>query len=454
MMKRSLLIIMLLLLAGLFSSCEKNLTGGKLDHNPNIATNVPMESLLSAIEVNSFLYNEDYNAWLVAMWMQQMAGTAMTFENMGDYQVTETMFSPEWQRAYGGGGLVDIHKLRKMAADKKNRKMEGVAKIMEAFFMGTTASLWGDIPYSKVETSDTPKLDKMSDVYNALQKLLDSAIEDLQSGQGYFIPSADHYYNGDANKWIALAHSLKARYYLEWAEVDPANYNKAMTEAQQGIPSMDDNFKSKHSETADEENCWYQLEAGRAGYVRAGKFLVDLLEERNDPRLEIYFGKDANGGYSGSDPGEANTQASYLNADTYGSKSWSSEFVTWEEMQFIIAEAQYASGAESDAIATLDKVLTGIEGKWGITLPKYSGTGITGDKLLEAIMTEKYIAMFTNMIVWSDWKRTGYPHFKVTYNGQPIPRRFLYPLSERNTNPNIPNPASFGIYKHNENDPN
>ncbi len=454
MRNKSILLIMFLLLAGLFVGCEKNLTGGKLSNNPNIATTVPMESMLSAIEVNSFLYYEDFNAWLVAMWTQQMAGTALTFENMGDYQVTETMFSPEWRRAYDGAGLVDIRKLRKDAKEKGNTKMEGVAKVLEAFYMGTTASLWGDIPYSEVEKSDTPKLDKMSDVYASLQKLLDSAIGDLQAGKGYFTPAADHYYGGDAAKWIALAHSLKARFYLEWAEVDAGNYAKAMTEAQQGIVSDADNFKSKHSETADEENCWYQLEVGRSGYARAGKFLVDLLKEKNDPRLEIYFGKDASGGYSGSDPGEANTSASYLNPNTYGSKSWSSEFVTWEEMQFIIAEAQYAAGSEGPALTTLDNVLTGIEGKWGITLPKYSGTGLTGEKVLEAIMTEKYIALFTNMVVWSDWKRTGYPKFKTTYNNQPIPRRFLYSLEERNTNPNIPDPAAYNIYRHNENDPN
>lgn len=454
MMKRAVTIGLLLILAGMFANCEKNLTGGKLSNNPNIATDVPMESMLSAIEVNSFLYYENFNAWLVSEWMQQMAGTALQFENFGNYQVTESIFNPEWRRAYGGAGLVDIRKLREDASQKGNKKMEGVAKILEAFYVGTTSGLWGDIPYSEIGKSDTPKLDKMSGVYASLQLLLTSAIADLEGGKGYFTPAADHYYNGDAAKWIALAHSLKARFYLEWAEVDPANYTNAANEAQQGIASIADNFKSKHSDVTDEENCWWQLEAGRSGYVRAGKFLVDLLKERKDPRLEIYFGKDASGNYSGSDPGEGNTSASYLNPDTYGSKSWSSEFVTWEEMQFIIAESQYANQDEGSALTTLDNALAGIETKWGITLPRYSGTGLKGEKVLETIMTEKYIAMFTNMVVWSDWKRTGYPVFKTTYNGQPIPRRFLYPLAERNTNPNIPDPSVFGIYKHNENDPN
>ena len=218
----------------------------------------------------------------------------------------------------------------------------------EPFIMGATASLYGDIPYSEAIVEDIPKLDKMSDVFSALQTLLDGAIADLVSGEGYVASDADHYYGGDADKWIAVAHSLKARYYLEWAEVDNANYSLALTEADQGIASSADNFKAKHSETDGEDNCWYQLEAGsRAGNVSAGKFLVELLKSRNDPRLEIYYDKDTDGNYTGSDPGEGNSSAGFLNPDTYGSKSWSSEFISWEEMQFISAECQYAAADEA-----------------------------------------------------------------------------------------------------------
>lgn len=454
MIKKLSISLLLLALLSLWVGCEKNLTGPKLDKDPNRPSDVPLESLLSAIEVNTFWIYEDFPAWLSTMWMQQMAGTAFQFENFGNYQIAEDVFNSPWHRFYGGGGLVDIRKLRAKAVEEGNKKVEGIAKVLEAFVMGTAASLWGDIPYSEFGESETPKLDKQSEVYNALQQLLDEAITDLQSGKGFLDPSVDHYYGGDETKWIAMAHSLKARFYLEWAEVDAGNYSNALAEAQQGIASIDDNFKSKHSEVADEENCWYQLEDGRPGYVRAGKFLVELLKERNDPRLQIYFGTDANGEYTGSDPGEGNSNASYLNADTYGSKSWSSEFVTWEEMQFIIAECQYANGDETAALATLDNALAGIESKFNITLPRYSNTGLTGDQVLQAIMTEKYIALFTNLVVWSDWKRTNLPAFKVTYNGQPIPRRFLYPQSERTTNPNIPDPSSYGLYVHNENDPN
>lgn len=454
-MKKIFILLIFLSFVVMWTSCEKNLTGGKLDHNPNMATEVPMESLLSAIEVNSFVYNENFNAWLVSIWMQQMSGTARTFENYGRFEVQEDIFDTEWIRVYRGAGLVDLKKLRELAVDAGNRKMEGIAKILEAFLMGTTSSLYGDIPYSEAIVKETSKLDKMSDLFNALQTLLDEAITDLVSGEGYVPSDADHYYGGDADKWIAVAHSLKARFYLEWAEVNSANYTLALTEAEQGIASIADNFKAKHSEISGEENCWYQLEAGsRAGNVSGGKFLVELLKSRNDPRLEIYYDKDADGNYTGSDPGDGNSSAGFLNPETYGSKSWASEFVTWEEMQFIIAECQFANGDEAGALSTLDVVLAGIEGKFNITLTRYSNTGLTGEQVLEAIMMEKYIAMFLNMVVWSDWKRTNYPVFTTTYMDRPVPRRFLYSLQERNANPNIPPPSEAGIYTRNENDPN
>lgn len=454
-MKKIFILLIFLSFVVVWTSCEKNLTGAKLDNDPNMATEVPMESLLSAIEVNSFVYNENFNAWLVSIWMQQMSGTARTFENYGRFEVQEDIFDPEWTRVYRGAGLVDLKKLRNLAADAGNRKMEGVAKILEAFLMGTTSSLYGDIPYSEATIEETPKLDKMSEVFSALQTLLDEAIADLVSGEGYVAPEADHYYSGDAGKWIAVAHSLKARFYLEWAEVNPNNYSLALAEAEQGIASSADNFKAKHSDVSGEENCWYQLEAGaRAGNVSAGKFLVELLKSRNDPRLEIYYDKDADGNYTGSDPGDGNSNAGFLNPETYGSKSWESEFVSWEEMQFIIAECQYANGNATGALSTLDAVLAGIEGKFDITLTRYSDTGLSGEQVLEAIMMEKYIAMFLNMVVWSDWKRTNYPVFEMTYNDRPVPRRFLYSMQERNSNPNIPSSSEVGIYTNNENDPN
>jgi hypothetical protein len=59
------------------------------------------------------------------------------------------------------------------------------------------------------------------------------------------------------------------------------------------------------------------------------------------------------------------------------------------------------------------------------------------------VMLEKYIAMFQNIGVWSDFKRTCIP--LVTPNGAAaeVPGRIPYGSAERNTNPNIPLPSAY-----------
>jgi len=69
-------------------------------------------------------------------------------------------------------------------------------------------------------------------------------------------------------------------------------------------------------------------------------------------------------------------------------------------------------------------------------------------------MTEKYIALLQNIETWNDYKRTCIPNLTPVNNSQGgvIPGRLLYPLQERQTNPNIPLPSQQPA--RNWNDPN
>ncbi|HRW76302.1 MAG TPA: SusD/RagB family nutrient-binding outer membrane lipoprotein, partial [Saprospiraceae bacterium] len=57
------------------------------------------------------------------------------------------------------------------------------------------------------------------------------------------------------------------------------------------------------------------------------------------------------------------------------------------------------------------------------------------------IMTHKYVAMFTQQEVWTDWRRTGIPSLSPNPNGAAngvtsIPRRLPTSQEERNYNTN------------------
>ena len=69
---------------------------------------------------------------------------------------------------------------------------------------------------------------------------------------------------------------------------------------------------------------------------------------------------------------------------------------------------------------------------------------------------EKYKALFLNMQVFSDWRRTGYPKFEdrngaSTVCDAGVPRRLPYPELEKKTNQNAPEGDS--VFERVQNDP-
>lgn len=454
MLKRIFILYLVLALAGSMVGCKGFLTGGDLDKDPNRPTEVPLDNLFVGVQVNLYGVMTGPLSFVPVMFLQQMSGVAQHWSSFELYEISANEFDSPWFDIYGGGGLVDIKILKEKGLAEEKRTLVGITKLWEALVFNTAADLWGDIPYSEAVNPDIehPKYDKQSFVRDQVLDLIDSAIEDLNAGQAFFDGALDFTFGGDKDKWIAAAHTLKARIHLNWAEVDQARYQQALAEARMGIASDADNWKTRHSETSGEENLWWQFETRRFGYVRCGFFFIDLLKSHNDPRLQIYIGLDQNGEYTGSHPGENNDAASFLNPETFGAADWDMDLVTWYENQFIIAECLYATGDEAGALNTLNNVIQpGLEAKWGLepnTLPRYSD--LTGVDLLEAIMLEKYIAMFLNVQIWSDWKRTAFPILPETPLGRRIPRRMLYPQDEINTNPNV---KVLGFYARTENDP-
>tara|TARA_A100001015_G_C14979361_1_gene708794 strand:- start:1215 stop:1817 length:603 start_codon:yes stop_codon:yes gene_type:complete len=198
----------------------------------------------------------------------------------------------------------------------------------------------------------------------------------------------------------------------------------------------------------------------------AGKLLVDMLTRDNDGRLGIYFLANETADIVGVSPADSSGSASMLNVVGHFGMSWKPEFLSWYENSFIIAECYYRLNNEEMALQTLNYVLEGIEARWSslgysnISIPRYSG--VFGDSLLQAIMNEKYKALFLNIQSWSDWRRTEYPQFidnngnstecGGSENGEGVPRRLLYPEKEKSTNPNCP--QNDNIYERLENDPN
>lgn len=444
-------------LTGTLTACDDYLSGPGISDNPNAPVEVGLPQLYQAIQLTQFVQHTGDLSRHTAMWTQQMAGVGNQYTGRDQYVISEQDLAAWYNNIYTGGGLIDIREALSRAEAAGDRTYSGILKVWEAYLMGESASLWGALPYSEAVTAgiETPKLDDQAEIYAAVQALLTQAIADLQSAQGPGPGPVDLVYGGNRAKWIEAAHTLKARFYMHWVEAQLAGgthngkdvaaeaaeacggncLQKALEAAQNGISTPANNFTSFHSTTAGGENLWYQfMFVRRQGQIVAGRFLVNLLKERNDPRLEQYFAPLSSGQIVGAAPGGVGGSTGSDLSAVRGAPDFRQPMVTYAENELILAEANYRLGNGAAALMHLNNVRTA-EGLAPVS-------GLSGDALLREIMLEKYIALFQNIESFNDYKRTCIPAITPAANASTVIGRILYSDTERAANPNIPAPTA------------
>ena len=443
-------------LIGTLAACGDFIT--PIDSNPNAVGVATVDQLFTGIQVNTWFFAEGQLSRLSSMWTQQMTGTDRQFANLNAYSFDETDADGEFQQLYTQGGLVDLKQAIAQAEDAGRMAYAGILKIHEAFLFGMGASIWGDIPYSEAVNPEitTPAMDEQADVYSAVQSLLDDAIADLAAG-GAGPGNVDQAFGGNVASWTAVARTLKARFHLHWAEVDPGRYAQALTQAESGIKAIAGDWRAPHTATATENNPWFQFMRDRSGYISAGDYLLPMLKNDGDPRLSLYYSP-YNGQYIPGGTGGAGA-SSELSTTGYGANNAAFPLVTCAENYFIIAEAQQKAGASAAAITAAKNALACQEARLGVNLTaaKNAFDGLSGAALLKEIMEQKYAALFLNFEAWNDYKRTCLPQI-TPKSALGVPARLYYGQTERQTNPNIPEPAAQATGHgnkagHNDNDP-
>lgn len=441
--------------AVVLAGCNDFLKCAECVKDPDSPTAATSQQRLVAAQASLWETMNGDLARLIAMWMQTMAGTDRQFLSYGTYVIGDGDYEGEFFRPYRPT-LLDLHNVEAVETENGDQVYVGVAQVLEAWSMGTVADIWGDVPYSQAARPDsfpTPVYDAQQDVYASLQTLLDNAISNL-GGSGAGPGPADLVYGGDSQAWIELAHTLKARLYLHTAEVDPTAYQKALDEADLGISSNAGDYVIPYTATTGQDNNWHQfMIRERAGYMSPGANLIDLLTDLGDPRLEAYFvhGDDPN--IIGAAPGEGVTgKLAALNPDGRGAQDYQQPLVTYNENLLIKAEAQFQTGDEPGALTTLnqERAAWNTATPWHKALSLPALSGLSGDALLEAIMTEKYIVLFQNLESWNDYKRTCIPALTPAAGKAVVPGRIPYSATEKQTNgDNVPTDP-----ERNWNDPN
>jgi starch-binding outer membrane protein, SusD/RagB family len=435
--------------------CNSFLTG--VTDDPNNPTTATREALFVGVQATQFGQQESSIPLTVCMWMQQCTGGGGRFvEQFGQYVIDEGSHSFDFNTVYGGGGLTDIRKIEASAVGAGDSVFVGIAQIYEAFVIGEAADFWGDIPYTQALQDPTPALDNQFAVYDAVQTLLGQAILNL-GGAGPGPGDRDLVFGarsltGQRQAWREVAHMLKARYYLHTAEAAAAGlltgrtaaqvYGDVITEASQGISIPTNDFRTVHGTATSERNTWFQFSQTTFGIdLVAGKALVDLMKARSDPRLPEYFATNASDvSYGGDDVNSPQPPDSVSTLEgTRLAPDFPQPLVTYQERELVLAEAYNQTGDDVNALLHLNNARS------EVPLPPL--VGVTGAALLDSIMIEKYITLFENVEVWSDYRRTCRPNLLPFQGASPvfggkIPGRLFYGSNERNTNrANIPTPT-------------
>ncbi|MEN9510447.1 MAG: hypothetical protein RLZZ370_266 [Bacteroidota bacterium] len=441
MKKTSLFIAMGVLLFS--AGCKKYVEGE--DISPNAPASATPPLILSASELSVFATYGGNLGRITSMWAQQNAGCQFQSEANDQYVVDEGDISNEWDVIYTRG-LKNLRILKNQAG-AANPTYQGISNVLTALMLGTATDLWGDVPYSDALKGEDLQLsaayDKQEDVLKTVQNLLTEAVSLLSKGDDVIVPGADDFiYGGDNEKWIGFAYMLKARYHMRTSKRNSTWHTdalKAIDSARAyGVTSEAADANCVFGTNSNEYNQWYAfVKVSRRNYIKASKTFTDLMNTINDPRRSAYFTKNDSGRYEGSALGSSNLKNVSEIGSYFASPSSVTPLATYVESMFIEAEAALAAGDKGRAAGAHNEAikahLTQVTGSADPAYVAAQASETAASITLEKIMTHKYVAGYTMMEPYNDWRRTGIPALVKNPNSNlsGIARRLPTSIDER-----------------------
>ena len=256
-----------------FSSCKKIVDG--INTDPNNPQDANAETMLTGVELSNTIVQEGELARRSGMWSGYFAGQLFQYNSYQLYNVIANDYNDTWSQVFAAT-VKNCRLMRSKALQTNNRRLAGVAQVIEAHSTGTALALWGDIPYSQLnnEAFPNPAFEPQAKVYDSLQVLLDTAISNLNSTSFTSFAAQDIYYQGDNIKWRQAAYTLKARYYLQTKQ-----YALALAAAQNGISLAANNMVMTHIDNANGSNLYSQFMIDeRPGFMNAaGTYAVSII---------------------------------------------------------------------------------------------------------------------------------------------------------------------------------
>lgn len=493
------------------SSCEDFLDINDNPNTPTAATaNIVLPNALTSTGATlaSFSHN--------AGWLTGYLVNAGGYGGWGDvvyYNYSISSHTGPWTLAYDD--LVNYQYIIDKTSDvPADVNYTAVAMIMKAFDFHMLVDVYGDIPYTQAlggVNNLTPVYDSQSAVYQSLVESLTEAISLIQNAENAnSLETVDVVFDGDMDSWVKFANTLKLRLLIRMSGVSSL---KSFVDAQfadadfaaAGFLTDDVFLNPGFGNVQNQQNPYWSTFVADASGTASGS---------GRSRITSYYtfgfydgtkisdewrGRATYRSYPSTPIGQLGNLTDNPNAPASPNPVWLSSttpqigllkgasagvpLMLAAESYFLQAEAYmkgFLVGSDEDAFndgieasfTFLYKDATGSVAKSPTAdiaaylaenadnyLVDYAAAS-TDDEKLEAIITQKYIALnfLQGQEAWSEFRRTGYPKVAVNSTNEDatfasilstssrpdrLPVRFLYPDTEfqLNTN-NVPSGIS------------
>ncbi|HEY0677907.1 MAG TPA: SusD/RagB family nutrient-binding outer membrane lipoprotein, partial [Chitinophagaceae bacterium] len=432
-MKMKLCMILIAMAAVTVSSCKKQLDINKDPDNPSLDQLTPKLVFPAAVVSSAGRIGGDL-AIVGGIWAQfyTQNTTSNQYKNIDAFDLTKsdfgsTLISSPWAELYSGA-LNDLHFTIRRAQQENDHTYVLVGTVIKAFTMQMLVDLYDQVPYSEAFQGINnlqPKFDDGYSVYKALLQELDAALAGnfeastnsspgaydlLWPGTGPTVEAqeADWVSNGNLQKWVSFANTLKLKMYLRMVYAKPTEAEagiRAMYNA--GVQFLNEDAKLDVFENAENKsNPLFEFNNRKLNTdanLKASVTFLSWLQTNGDPRIDNYMlpRTGSTTQYLGIHQGD------FLNPDpTFNNASKANispvdpvDFISKAESHFLQAEALERYYAGAGAQAQYEQGVRASFARYGDN-PNTLLAGLyaypaaaTFEQKLEAIITQKWASM-------------------------------------------------------------
>jgi hypothetical protein len=492
--------ILFLLTIGLVTvySCTDDFA--ELNTNPNQITDESLKqnfnhigayfpSMLNAISGNQVMHNLNNDSWV------KHYATPTPFVG----GVNNTTYYPRWihqywNRIYGSIMAPGRQVIGIAEADGYDMFVQW-AKLIQIFGVSRLTAYHGPLIYSKYGTQGDVLYDSEEQLYNTWFSELDQIVSTFSANKDYSgFKAFDASYGGNVSGWIKFANSLRLRLAMRISKVAPAlaktQGEKAINDPGGLITTNADNFMlSLYGNPFHEVTICFSWND-----TRMSASMESILGGYDDPRAAKYWApvSDASlvadhpdfpykGILNGAFLATKDLHLPYSTISEDFKNATDRKLFDAAETHLILAEANLRGW--STPLSAHEHYVEGVKqsfafwGAGGVDAYLANNTGTpfdyddvvesgdvndfvsritatvawdeagTNEEKLEKIITQKWIAAYTNSIeAWVDHRRTGYPKLPYLYKNDSnsdfgviaaddFMKRMVFPVPERTSNP-------------------